>query len=287
MSLLNPGIEAFLAIVRQGTVHGAARQIGLSQTGVTQRIRGLERDLGVTLFLRSRKGMRPTAEGEALVRWCRSVEELEGELLPFVRRGAEAAAVRVTITGPSSLMRCRVIPPVTAALGAFPGVTLRLLLDDTGGGLSHLKTGVAQLAILRSDDVVNELDAKPLRPARYLLVGPAAWIGREPAELVAAERIVDFDEADDATFAFLREHDLLSGARRRRHLVNNPDVLAELVAGGFGYSVLVEDFAKSMLADGRLVDLCPGRHLDQWFALAWYPRQEMPGYFRALVDAVK
>ena len=36
-------------------------------TGVTQRIRSLERELGVTLFVRSRKGMRATAEGEALV----------------------------------------------------------------------------------------------------------------------------------------------------------------------------------------------------------------------------
>ena len=287
LSLLNPGIEAFLAVVRQGTVHGAAREIGLSQTGVTQRIRGLERGLGATLFERSRRGMRPTAEGEALVRWCQNVGELEGELLSFARRGAEANAVRVTVTGPSSLMRSRVIPQMGAAQGAFPGVTLRFLLDDTGGGLGHLKTGVAQLAVLGRDDVVNELDAKPLRPVRYRLVGPARWAGREPAEFVASERIVDFDEADDATFAFLRARGLLSGARRRRHLVNNPDALAELVAGGFGYSVLADDFAAPWLEDGRLVDLCPGMHLDQEISLAWYPRHEMSEYFRALVDSVR
>jgi DNA-binding transcriptional LysR family regulator len=287
MRLLHAGIEAFLAIVRQGTVHGAARAIGLSQTGVTQRIRGLERELGTTLFVRSRKGMRPTAEGDALVRWCQSVGELEGELLSFVRRGDEAAAVRVTLTGPSSLMRCRVVPQAAAAMRAFPGVTLGFLLEDAGSGLGHLKTGVAQLAVLRKDDVVNELDTKRLRPARHRLVGPAAWAGRDPAEVVAAERIVDFDESDDATLAFLREHDLLAGARRRRHLVNNPDALAELVAAGFGYSVLADDFATQWLADGRLVDLCPGRHLDQQIALAWYPRHEMPAYFRALVDAVR
>jgi DNA-binding transcriptional LysR family regulator len=287
VSLLNPGVEAFLAIVRRGTVHAAAREIGLSQTGVTQRIRGLERELGVTLFVRSRRGMHPTAEGDALVRWCQSVGELEGELLSVVRRGAEAAAVRVTVTGPSSLMRSRVIPQMAAVRDDFPGLTLRFLLDDTGGGLGLLKTGVAQLAVLGRDDVVNELDSKPLRPARYRLVGPAAWAGRDAIEFVAAERIVDFDEADDATFAFLRANGLLSGARRQRHLVNNPDALAELVADGFGYSVLADDFAERWLSDGRLVDLCPGRHLDQEIALAWYPRHEMSGYFRALVDAVR
>lgn len=286
MSLLHPGVTAFLAVVRHGTVHGAAREIGLSQTGVTQRLRGLERDLGTTLFVRSRKGMRPTAEGDALVRWCRSVGELEGELLSFVGRGEAAAAVRVTLTGPSSLMRCRVVPQAAAAIRAFPGVTLAFLADDTGSGLAHLKSGAAQLAVLRRDDVVQELDSKVLRPARHRLVGPAAWTSRAVGEIVAAERIVDFDETDDATFAFLREHDLSAGVRRRRHLVNNPDALAELVAAGFGYSVLSEDFAAPWLEDGRLVDLCPGRHLDQEIALAWYPRHEMPAYFRALIDAV-
>jgi DNA-binding transcriptional LysR family regulator len=287
MSLLHPGVEAFLAIVRQGTVHGAARQIGLSQTGVTQRIRALERDLRTTLFVRSRRGMLPTAEGEALVRWCQSVDELEGELLSFARRREPAAEVRVSVTGPSSLMRSRIMPQAAAAIREFPRVTLRFLLDDTGSGLNHLKTGIAQLAVLRLDDVVNELDSKRLRPARHRLVGPAAWASREPREIVATERIVDFDEADDATFAFLREHELSSGGRRQRHLVNNPDALADLVAAGFGYSVLAEDFAKPLLENGRLVDLCPKKHLDQEIALAWYPRHEMPSYYRALIDAVR
>ncbi len=287
MSLLSLGIEAFLAIVRQGTVHGAAREIGLSQTGVTQRIRVLERDLGVTLFARSRTGMRPTAEGEALARWCRSVTELEGELLSFVRRGEGAEAVRVTITGPSTLMRGRVVPAVTEALRGFPGVTLSFLMDDAGAGLAHLKTGAVQVAVLSRDDVVNELDAKPLRPVRYRLVGPREWAERDVAEVVATERIVDFDEADDATFTFLREHGLLDHAHRQRHLVNNPDALADLVEGGLGYSVLDESFAAPLLDAGRLADLHPGHLSEAGFALAWYPRHEMPGYFRALVDAVR
>lgn len=287
MSLLAPGIEAFLAVVQHGTVHGAAREIGLSQTGVTQRLRVLERDLGVTLFVRSRRGMRPTAEGEALVRWCRSVGELEGELLSFVRRGADAAPVRVTLTGPSTLMRCRIVPAAAGARRDLDGVTLDFLLDDRGQELAYLKTGRAQLAVLRRRDVVPELDSKPLKPVRNRLVGPPAWAGRDVAEVVATERIVDFDESDEATFAFLREHGLASGARRERHLVNNPDALADLVGQGLGYSVLDEDFAAPLLERGRIVDLHPGHHLEEEIALAWYPRHEMPGYFRALVDAVR
>jgi len=50
--------------------------------------------------------------------------------------------------------------------------------------------------------------------------------------------------------------------------------------------VLDAEFAAPWLAAGRLVNLSPKRWLDQEVALAWYPRHEMPGYFRALIDSV-
>lgn len=287
MSLLHHGIQAFRAIVSQGTVRGAAREIGLSQTGVTQRIRALERDLGATLFVRSRKGMGLTAEGEALRRWSQQVGDLEGELLAFVNRDRESQTVRMTVTGPSSLMLCRIIPQTSAVLADLPGVALSFDLNDEGQGLNRLKTGDAQLAVIPREQVVNELDAKLLAPARHLLVGPAAWRDRELTELLASERIIDFNKHDDATFAFLREHDLQSGPRERRHLVNNPDALTALVVAGLGYSVLPEDFAAPHLANGSLVDLSSGRWLDQEMALAWYPRHQMPWYFQQLVDVIK
>lgn len=275
-----------MAIVRQGTVHGAAREIGLSQTGVTQRIRALERTLGVTLFERSRKGMRATAEGEALVRWSQRVGDLEGELLAFVQHEAPARAVRVSISGPSSVMRSRVVPGAMAAMQDHPGVALSFRLDDDGRGLNDLKTGAAQLAVISRDDVVNELDARLLAPVRHRLLGPAVWSGRPLDEILRHERIIDYNEQDDATFSFLRRHDLHPGSRERRHLVNNPDALADLVAAGHGYTVLAEDFARPWLASGALVDLCPGYRLDQEMALAWYPRHEMPAYFSDLIAAI-
>jgi LysR family transcriptional regulator (chromosome initiation inhibitor) len=276
-----------MAVVRQGTVHGAATEIGLSQTGVTQRIRALERELGSTLFERSRKGMRPTAEGEALVRWAQRVGDLEGELMALLRQEPVAQTVRITVTGPSSLMRCRVIPQTTAILPDLPGTALCFDLDDEGRGLTRLKTGTAQLALIPRDQVVNELDTLLLAPARHVLVGPPDWRKRDLVELVASERIIDFNERDEATFAFLREHGLQASTRERRHLVNNPDALADLVEAGLGYSVLAEDFAAPRLASGSLVNLCPDRWFDQEIALAWYPRHEMPVYFRRLIEAIR
>lgn len=287
MSLIQPGLEAFAAVIEQQTVHGAARQIGLTQTGVTQRIRTLERQLGVTLFTRSRKGMRPTAEGQALHRYCRRVGDLEGELLSFIRRDQRAADVRLEIAGPSSIMRCRIVPCATRVLEHYPSVVFTFNLDDDAPLLRQLKSGACQLAALERHEVVDELDSKLLRPDEYILVAAPSWRGRGLREIVGSERIVDFNPADDATFRYLKQFRLFDLARRERHLANNTDALAALVADGHGYSVLARDFAAPLIDGGRLIALNRGRSMKIEFALAWYPRHEMPAYFGELIRAIR
>src|SRR3954468_1547804 len=109
MSLLDPKLQAFVAVVRNQTVHGAAKTLKLTQTGVTQRIRALEAQLGVTLFVRSRRGMTPTQEGEALFRYCRGASELEGTALSHIVGAGKDAAINITISGPTSIMTSRIV----------------------------------------------------------------------------------------------------------------------------------------------------------------------------------
>jgi DNA-binding transcriptional LysR family regulator len=70
MILLNRNLEAFLGVVDLKTVSSAAKKLHLTQTAVTQRIKALEAELNLSLFLRSKNGMKLTAEGEILFRSC-------------------------------------------------------------------------------------------------------------------------------------------------------------------------------------------------------------------------
>ncbi len=286
MMMLSPGLTAFVAVVEHGTVHAAARSIGLSQSGVTQRIRALERQLDTTLFTRSRKGMRPTAEGEALLRYAQRVTDLEGELLSSLQGQDDAREIRVQITGPSSIMRSRIIPAAVRVLSSHPHLTFTFELDDDRSGLDALKAGHSQLAVLPRREVVHELDSRLLRPDRYILVATAAWAGRDVEDIVATERIVDFNSGDDATHRYLEKHGLLPLARRERHLANSTDALASLVALGHGYTVLSEAFAAPRVQSGELIDIHPAGEIRFEFALAWYPRHEMPAYFRQLIQEI-
>lgn len=286
MSLLSPSLEAFMAIVETSTVLSAAQKLGLTQTGVTQRIRVLEKQLGVTLFLRSRKGMRTTPEGEALRRYCEASRQLEGRAMAELT-GRTDAPLEIRISGPSSVLRSRLIPRFTSVARLHPRLRFHFQLTDIGGVLEKLKRGETDLGVLAPKDVVLELDSRVMKPERYVLVGPKAWKKRAIAEILENESIIDFDPNDPVTFSFLEKYRWLAKARKERHFANNTDALASMVAMGLGYSVLTEEFARPFLMRGELIDLTPGKHLDQPLALAWYPRPEMPAYLLDLLQSLR
>lgn len=285
MSLLNQNLQAFMAIVSEGTVVQAAQTLGLTQTAVTQRIRALERELEVTLFIRSRQGMKPTEQAMSLIHYCKRAQELEGET--FASLYGDQSEQRVVMSGASSIMRSRVIPRTFNVVRKYPFLKLSYDLTDTSSSLSKLKKGECDFSLIAREDVVLEVDSLLLKPERYILVGPSKWKGRKLKEVIQSESIIDFDHNDMMTFNFLRKYDLLSESLASRHFANNTDALASFVAGGLGYSVLTQEFAEPFIRSKKLINLAPKKFYDYEVALCWYPRAQMPKYFQYIVDSLR
>ena len=286
MSLLSPTLEAFWAVVRKGTVQDASKILGLTQTGVTQRIRSLEKQLKTTLFIRSRKGMKLTSEGEALLQFVKSSSDIEGMALSKIQRAAKDSIIEVSICGPSSILRSRVIPILNSVLKDFPLLRFRYDLSDVESNSSKLKSGECDLALLEHHHVTREMDSKILKAEKYCLYGPTSWKRRLLLEIIQNECIIDFDVKDQMTFNLLEKYKLKSKARTERHYANNTDALASMVSDGIGYSVLAEQFAEPFIKKTQLLKLGADYFYDFKVALAWYPRHEMPDYFRAIVKAL-
>ena len=287
MSLLSPPLLAFLAVVRHGTVHGAGKALRLTQTGVTQRIRLLERDLRATLFVRSRMGMKLTEEGEALLRYCQGAEELEGRALSQIGGGGKERTAFVTVAGPTSVMTARIVDQCAPLYAAWPNLNLSFLIADAGERIGLLRSGAATLAIVPPSQIPNETTSKRLKPDRYLLVASAAWAGRDLVDVLEHERIIDFDEGDPTTIQYLKKFGLEDAIRRPRLFVNNNEAIVKLFAAGVGFGTLTEEIARPHLRAGRLVTLNSGEVMEDPLGLAWYPRQHPPPYLAAIVDAIK
>jgi len=287
MSLLSQNLQAFVAIVQQTTVHGAAKQLSLTQTGVTQRIRSLENELGTTLFLRSRKGMQLTQEGQALLRYCKGAEDLEGQALSQMRGAGHEQAIYISIIGPTSVMTSRIVDLCTDLYADWPNLYLNFIISDTEDRLNLVRSGKAALAIVPPEQVPNEMDSKELKPEKYILVASPKWKGRKLLDILENERVIDFDESDQTSINYLKKFNLLSKLKKPRLFANNNETIIKLFSQGVGFGTLTQEIAKPHLDEGNLIILNGGAAMEDSLALTWYPRPEMPKYFRAIVDAIK
>lgn len=286
MSLLSPTLEAFWAVVQKGTVQEASHILGITQTGVTQRIRSLEKQLETTLFIRSRKGMKLTTEGESLLQYVKISLENEGMTLSKIQKASFEHIIEIGISGPSSILRSRVIPNLLSQKAKYPKVRFRFDLSDGIENQEKLKTGQCDLAILEHQEVTKEMDSRILRAERFKLYVPKAWKKRKLLDVVENEAIIDFDPSDRMTYQYLEKYRLKNKAQPNRHYANNTDALLSMIEMGVGYSVLAEDFAKDAIKKGEIVDISPDQFFDYKIALAWYYRPEMPEYFKAIIKAI-
>lgn len=66
-------LQAVVTIAEEGTLVRAARRLRISQPPLTRKVRALEDELGVALFDRGARGMRPTVAGAGFLTSARGI----------------------------------------------------------------------------------------------------------------------------------------------------------------------------------------------------------------------
>src|ERR1700749_1550055 len=125
---LNPGqLDALVAIADHGSFAAAARQLHITPSAVSQRIRALEAAAGQVLISRGTP-CRPTLRGEWLVRLGRQTRFLYDEGAQALRTAA-AVELAVAVNADSLAAWFR---DVLAEAATWPGTAIRLRVEDQG-----------------------------------------------------------------------------------------------------------------------------------------------------------
>jgi LysR family transcriptional regulator (chromosome initiation inhibitor) len=278
-------LEAFESVARLGTTHAAAIELAITQTGVTQRIKALEKELEVTLFLRSRRGMTLTEEGKILLQHQAAAQELEAQLYAKLK-GTGRTETSITIVGPTSAISSRIAMNCTALYTRFPFLRLHLRTKDLDSRIEMLKRGLADIAIVAPTMVPNEMESKKLKPERYLLVGSPSLKHRRLTDILTTERIIDFSSTDRTTTNYIRHFGFDHVTTRERLYVNETSALLHYFSSGIGIGALTEAVARPYLDQGRIIALNRGHALLEPLALIWYPRPNRPDYFREIIKSI-
>ncbi len=124
MSLSSLYLDAFIGIARAQSFSGAAKTLNISQSALSQRIRNLEEDLGLSLFIRTSGGIQLTEQGQKLLRYCQTKDSLEEELLSDIKaQGQKGLSGHVRLGTYSSVYRSVIVPALGEFLSAHPDVS--------------------------------------------------------------------------------------------------------------------------------------------------------------------
>ena len=123
-------IALFLRVLDLGSISAAARSLDLSVAVASQRLKRLERDLGVRLLHRTTRRLHATPEGVALAEQGRPlVEDLEA-LTGGLRQAAEEITGTLRVTASASFGRQYLSPLLPEFLALHPRVKLSINLTD-------------------------------------------------------------------------------------------------------------------------------------------------------------
>ncbi len=138
----------FYYVAKYGNLTQAAQALVNSQSNITRTIKLMENELGCTLFVRSNRGVRLTAEGEKLYTHIRiAVEHIQaGEEELSSQKSSLSGTISI---GTSNIaLRCFLLPVLKEFRLRNPRVHLRVSNHSTPQATAALKSGSVDLALV-------------------------------------------------------------------------------------------------------------------------------------------
>lgn len=278
-----PNLAALAAVLRRGSFEGAAAELGLTQSAVSQRIRALEDRLGAVLVERSQPA-RATAAGARAARHFEEVRLLEAGLAAELGLAAPAPPVlRIAVNADS--LATWLLPALAGGAGESAGggadrgavpdpgdpPLYDLVIDDQDHSADWLRRGEVLAAVTAHARPVQGCDSRRLGALRYVATASPAfcrrWFPEGPtaAALAAAPALV-FNEKDRLQADWAAE---VAGRRLplRCHRLGSSEGFVAAALLGLGWGMNPEPLVRDHLAAGRLVALAPERVLE--VALHW------------------
>ena len=263
MGLTLRALRYFVAVAETESVSAAARQLGISQSAITEAIKTLELEAGGPLFERHARGMSPTTEGH---RFLRHAERIMGAVTDARRSFAEkpSAETGTLDLGVTSMVSGYFLADLLARhRRVFPQVEVRVHEDKRPYVEHLLVNGELDAALVLVSHLGNRqafeweiLDRSPLTlwlPASHrLLELETISLGDVAGEPLIALTTDELDETLQATW------------RRRGFHANivlrtsSVEAVRSLVATGAGITILPDmAFRRWSLEGDRLEEREP------------------------------
>jgi DNA-binding transcriptional LysR family regulator len=135
--------RSFLGVLREGSLSGAARALGITQPTAGRHVAALEEALGVVLFTRSQTGLLPTEVALSLRAHAEAMESTAASLERAASSQGEGVRGVVRVSA-SDVVSVEVLPPIVARLReAHPALKVELVSTNRVQDLLQREADIA------------------------------------------------------------------------------------------------------------------------------------------------
>jgi DNA-binding transcriptional LysR family regulator len=271
----------FVSVVDKGSFSGAARDLGITTSAVSQQIRILENEVGTILLHRSTRKLSLTEAGSVFYQSCHDMVQAakQGRVRINELRDELVGDLRIATTPELGLNH--ILPALSSWLQAHPGLTVHFEADSRYVDLIDERIDIAiRLSAGLAD---STLIARPMAQARLVLCASPEYLKKHPPILTPA----DLEQHESVGLTLSKgpldrqlchriTGEVCTIRMKSRIQTNNVFLMRSLVANGHGIGSLMSVDMPQAFIDGSLIEVLPDWVLPTFTLYAITQRRDQP-----------
>ncbi len=285
-------LRLFVSVCEERNIARAAARDSLVASAVSKRIAAMEREIGTPLLVRGRRGIEPTAAGEALLRQAREVlgamERMHAEIGEF----ATGVKGSVRVVASVSALAERLPDDIASFLARYGSVRVSLDEGVSSEIVRAVREGTTDIGVLWDAGALEGLRTVPYRSDLLCAVVHASH-PLAPHEQLRYEQTLDYPAIGVApggmVEAMLRRQAALLGRSPANWIqVSGLDAACRIVAAGLGLAILPrEAITPTATATGLAVVPLTDRWAVRRFVVCWRGDATLSATSRALIGHLR
>ncbi|NRA21731.1 MAG: LysR family transcriptional regulator ArgP [Oceanospirillaceae bacterium] len=259
------GLAAFSAIVKNASFEQAARELFITQSAVSQRLKQLEENIGHSLVVRSPQ-IKATLSGQALLKYAHNLSQIERELIGELAPKKQLDWLKISIASNADTLATWLLSAL-APWCTEHKILLEFKVDDQDQTHQLLKSGEVLGCISSLEKPAQGCSSEPLGSFHYHCVVSPAFRQKYFAKGVGKAQfkrapVVIFDQKDQLQHQYLKRYFAIDARQQLQHFIPSLEAYHEWIKLGMGFGMAQKIQIQPLLDSGELVLLTPEKTIE-------------------------
>ncbi|HKM35271.1 MAG TPA: LysR family transcriptional regulator [Lachnospiraceae bacterium] len=250
----------FYEVAVTGNISATARNLFVSQPAISKAISKLESNLSTTLFLRSSRGVKLTAEGEYLFKQVDTAFHALNQGEDQLQKNLELGIGHLSLGVSTTLCKYMLLPYLQEYIQENPHVKISIYCQSSMETITGLENGKLDIGLIGESEHMGDLFFKPVEEIQDMFVTTKEYLAHlkertssNDKDLLSHSTLLLLDKKN-ITRQYVEKFMIVKDITPEQQLeVTTMDLLIEFAKISMGVACVISNFIQKELSDGTLI----------------------------------